>query len=59
MKNKLKPCPFCGEEPAMDGEEEAYCENSLCPIINIPIDIEEWNDRPIEECLETKEALAQ
>ena len=49
MKNKLKPCPFCGEEPAMDGEEEAYCENSLCPIIDIPIDIEEWNDRPLKD----------
>ena len=56
---KLKPCPFCGSEAVMLGEDDGMYQ-VICPECNGTIDdfynekevaAEKWNSRPIEDDL--------
>lgn len=52
---EVKPCPFCGQQPAvrwsMDKEEfVAGCINAHCPAFDMPMAlISEWNKRTDEK----------
>lgn len=55
MNEKLKPCPFCGEQPEMQnmcggypGDEVYFCR---CRIENHKEDLWSWQTRPLEDAL--------
>ncbi|MTI13817.1 hypothetical protein [Sansalvadorimonas verongulae] len=43
--SSLENCPFCGTPPRWDMPSITYCENGECPINEIEIDRETWNNR--------------
>ena len=53
--SELKPCPFCGEEPATRAGF-AICINDDCEQSNYwsGLDIDDWNTRPIEDALNAR-----
>jgi len=53
--SELKPCPFCGEEPATRAGF-AICINDDCEQSNYwsGLDIDAWNTRPIEDALNAR-----
>ena len=62
MKNKLKPCPFCGSAAHQyGGGVSQELEKVICLSCGAGLtgNYEQWNSRPIEEDLEDelKEAL--
>ena len=50
--SELKPCPFCGKEPAIDNNF-AICVNDDCELSDYWSGLEDcsWNTRPIEDAL--------
>lgn len=61
-ETKLKPCPFCGGEAVMLGEDDGMyqvvCPNCAANIDNYDdekeVAAEKWNSRPIEDELDKK-----
>ena len=55
MAEKIKPCPFCGEEPSViictGYLPYVVCHNDKCRIANIGFTGPQWNSRPIEDRL--------
>ena len=53
--NELKPCPFCGKEPAIDNNF-AICVNDDCELSDYWSGLEDcsWNTRPIEDALNAR-----
>lgn len=51
MSEKLKPCPFCGEEPSHPLRGLIHCEGESCPIspyVDVDDDVQAikaWNTR--------------
>lgn len=63
MKDKLKPCPFCGGKAVSDtlqNESTVQCVNPDCDVIanvsgfGCDVDIDIWNTRPIEDELSAR-----
>lgn len=50
--SELKPCPFCGKEPAIDNNF-AICVNDDCELSDYwtGLEVDTWNTRPIEDAL--------
>ena len=54
--NELKSCPFCGNEPVVEGNLVA-CNNLNCPTYDnywtdpMIFTCDQWNTRPIEDAL--------
>lgn len=54
--SELKPCPFCGNEPVVEGNLVA-CNNLNCPTHDnywtdpMIFTCDQWNTRPIEDAL--------
>ena len=53
--SELKPCPFCGKEPAIDNNF-AICVNDDCELSDYWSGLEDcsWNTRPIEDALNAR-----
>lgn len=50
--SKLARCPFCGELPFTSTlEDQVICSNGKCLMSLAWIDMEIWDNRPIEEAL--------
>ena len=49
MSNKLLPCPFCGQQPALalvNGDlPQMICLEPDCPTNGVVITVEQWNTR--------------
>ncbi len=58
MKNIIKNCPWCGQEPEafLDDDIVVYgCVNSECVCFDMPLLSENaWNNRPEEERLQKR-----
>ena len=52
MSEELRPCPFCGKEPAIDNNF-AICVNDDCELSDYwsGLEVGSWNTRPIEGAL--------
>ena len=56
---ELKPCPFCGNEPVVEGNLVA-CNNLNCPTYDnywtdpMIFTCDQWNTRPIEDALQAE-----
>lgn len=56
---ELKPCPFCGNEPVVEGNLVA-CNNLNCPTYDnywtdpMIFTCDQWNTRPIEYALNAR-----
>ena len=67
-QEKLKPCPFCGEEAelkpgmeipptleeALEQEPSVRCSNGQCGARYIVVGLKEWNTRALNELDEAK-----
>ena len=55
MSEELRPCPFCGKEPAIDNNF-AICVNDDCELSDYWSGLEDcsWNTRPIEDALNAR-----
>ena len=55
QSNNLRPCPFCGKEPAIDNNF-AICVNDDCEQSDYWTgpEVDTWNTRPIEDALESR-----
>lgn len=59
MSEELRPCPFCGGEPVVEGNLVA-CNNLNCPTYDnywtdpMIFTCDQWNTRPIEDALNTR-----
>ena len=57
--NELKSCPFCGNEPVVEGNLVA-CNNLNCPTYDnywtdpMIFTCDQWNTRPIEDALQSR-----
>ena len=57
--NELKSCPFCGNEPVVEGNLVA-CNNLNCPTYDnywtdpMIFTCDQWNTRPIEDALQAE-----
>ena len=57
--SELKPCPFCGGEPVVEGNLVA-CNNLNCPTYDnywtdpMIFTCDQWNTRPIEDTLQAE-----
>lgn len=54
MSEKLKPCPFCGNNPLSARHtifKALVCVSSGCIIEGIRFRVDDWNSRPIEDAL--------
>ena len=57
--SELKPCPFCGNEPVVEGNLVA-CNNLNCPTHDnywtdpMIFTCDQWNTRPIEDELQAR-----
>ena len=51
MSEELRPCPFCGKEPALHANY-ASCVNDDCEQSDwAGLEVDTWNTRPIEDAL--------
>lgn len=59
QSNNLRPCPFCGNEPVVEGNLVA-CNNLNCPTYDnywtdpMIFTCDQWNTRPIEGALHAR-----
>ena len=59
MSEELRPCPFCGNEPVVEGNLVA-CNNLNCPTYDnywtdpMIFTCDQWNTRPIEDTLQAE-----
>ena len=55
MSEELRPCPFCGKEPAIDNNF-AICVNDDCEMSDYwsGLEVSSWNTRPIEDALNAR-----
>ena len=59
MSEELRPCPFCGNEPVVEGNLVA-CNNLNCPTYDnywtdpMIFTCDQWNTRPIEDALQSR-----
>ena len=55
MSEELRPCPFCGKEPAIDNNF-AICVNDDCELSDYwsGLEVGSWNTRPIEDALKAR-----
>ena len=59
MSEELRPCPFCGNEPVVEGNLVA-CNNLNCPTHDnywtdpMIFTCDQWNSRPIEDALNAR-----
>jgi len=58
MSEELKGCPLCGEKAnkprasaLLQGVDNTFCTNRMCPMSSINITLDEWQTRPIEDGL--------
>ena len=53
--SELKPCPFCGKEPAIHANF-AICVNDDCEQSDYwtGLEVDTWNTRPIEDALNAR-----
>jgi len=57
--SELRPCPFCGNEPVVEGNLVA-CNNLNCPTHDnywtdpMIFTCDQWNNRPIEDALNAR-----
>lgn len=53
--SELKPCPFCGKEPAIHANI-AICVNDDCEQSDYwtGLEVDTWNTRPIEDALNAR-----
>ena len=57
--DKMKPCPFCGNEPVVEGNLVA-CNNLNCPTYDnywtdpMIFTCDQWNNRPVEDALNAR-----
>lgn len=53
IKTTVRPCPFCGCIPKLDGEIITHYSSENCIISNTQYELELWNKRQLstEECM--------
>ena len=62
--SELKRCPFCGNEPVVEGNLVA-CNNLNCPTYDnywtdpMIFTCDQWNTRPIEDALQSRIAALE
>lgn len=65
MSQKLKPCPFCGEEPFITAAKTAHCNVRICCngctavvySVSSSSAIKQWNDRYYPEGCTPEDAM--
>jgi hypothetical protein len=62
-ENDVKPCPFCGSQPARDrlpyGLPVLRCANPNCDVHSGALTWVEWQTRPAEDALRTRAEKAE